>query len=136
MAKTKNGMPPERDGIGFKDPVKQDAVIYEGALVVLDASGDAMPGALIAAGATVTRGVAFEGKDNTGGADGAISIAVRRGTFRFKNSASADLITRAHIGDTCYVVDDETVALTNGTNTRIAAGTIRDVDAAGVWVEI
>lgn len=136
MAKTENGMPRERDGQGFNDPVKADAVIYQGALVVLDASGDAMPGDTIANGATVTRGVAFQGKDNTGGADGAITVEVRRGTFRFNNSSAGDLITRAHIGDACYVVDDDTVALTNGSSTRIAAGTIRDVDAGGVWVEI
>ena len=52
------------------------------------------------------------------------------------NSAAGDAITRAEIGDVCYIVDDETVAKTNGTSTRSAAGTIRDVDAQGVWVEI
>ena len=34
----------------------------------------------------------------------------------------------------CYVVDDETVAKTNGTNTRSRAGVVVDVDAQGVWV--
>ena len=109
--------------------------IYEGALVVLDANGFAMPGDTIANGASEPRGVAQHGIDNTGGADGATSINVWRGTFRFKNSAG-DAITRADIGASAFVEDDETVARTNGGGTLIAAGTIRDVDAGGVWVEI
>jgi hypothetical protein len=125
-----------RDGKRFSDPVKEAAVIFRGALVVLDAAGDAMPGDTVANGAAVARGVAMEAADNTDGADGAISVPVMRGCFRFANSAAGDLITRAHIGDVCYVVDDQTVALTHNSNARIAAGTIRDVDAAGVWVEI
>jgi hypothetical protein len=74
--------------------------------------------------------------DNTGGADGAATVTVRRGIFPFANSANADAISRANIGATVYVVDDQTVALTNGTNTRSAAGRVYDVDADGVWVEI
>lgn len=136
MAMTENKGRTFREGVKFNDPVKEDAVIYDGALVVLDAAGDAMAGGLIAAGASVVRGVALEGKDNTGGADGAITIESRRGLFRFANSAGADEIDRTDIGGTAYVVDDETVAATDGSSTRIAAGTIRDLDAAGVWVEI
>jgi hypothetical protein len=40
------------------------------------------------------------------------------------------------IGNDCYIVDDQTVAKTNGTATRSIAGKIRAVDAQGVWVEI
>ena len=50
--------------------------------------------------------------------------------------AEADLIARAEIGDTCFAVDDQTVAKTDGSESRSAAGIIRDVDAQGVWVEI
>lgn len=127
---------PSRDAMRFSDPVKQAAVIYKGALVVLDASGDAMPGNTIANGAAVVRGVAATAADNTDGGDGAIRVEVMRGCFRFANSSSTDAITRAEIGDTAYVVDDQTVAKTDGSSARIAAGIIRDVDAAGVWVEI
>jgi hypothetical protein len=62
-------------------------------------------------------------------------VRTRKGVFRFKNSG-ADPIDRSHIEGTAYIVDDETVAATNGTNTRSAAGKIVDLDAAGVWVEI
>ena len=37
---------------------------------------------------------------------------------------------------TAYIVDDQTVAKTNGSSTRSAAGTIVDVDAQGVWVRV
>jgi len=39
------------------------------------------------------------------------------------------------LGKTCYIVDDETVAKTNGTNTRSAAGTVVGVESDGVWVQ-
>ena len=52
------------------------------------------------------------------------------------NSSSADLIEGDDIGKTAYIVDDETVALTDGSSSRSAAGTIYDVDDLGVWVEI
>lgn len=136
MALTENIVITARDGRGFSDPMAADAVIYQGALVVLNAAGNAIPGTTIAGGAAVTRGVAVAGKSNTGGAIGAERIETRRGCFRFKNSASTDAITKAEIGDQVFVVDDETVAKTSNTNARIVAGICRDVDAAGVWVEI
>ena len=61
-------------------------------------------------------------------------MQIRKGTFRFGNSASGDLIAIADIGNDCYIVDDQTVAKTNGTNTRSVAGKVHDVDAEGVWV--
>lgn len=125
-----------REGRGYTDPMAANAVIYRGALVALNAAGNAIPATTVAGGAAVVRGVAVGGKTNAGGAIGAERIETLRGVFRFKNSAAADAITKAEIGDTVFVVDDETVAKTSATNARIAAGICRDVDAAGVWVEI
>jgi hypothetical protein len=52
------------------------------------------------------------------------------------NSAGADAITSANIGAYCYVVDDQTVALTSAGGTRPIAGKIKSVDTTfGVWVE-
>jgi len=62
------------------------------------------------------------------------NIEFREGVFRYANSAAADLIATADIGAVCYIVDDQTVAKTNGTNTRSPAGAVVDVDAIGVWV--
>lgn len=81
-------------------------------------------------------GVAQGLADNSAGGNSAINVSVRRGVFRFANSSAGDAIALADVGATCYAVDDQTVAKTDGTGTRSAAGTIRDVDADGVWVQI
>lgn len=125
---------PKRDGKDFARPVAAATKIYQGALVCLSATGYAVPGST--ATTLVADGVARAEADNTGGANGAVSVETEKGVFRFANSAAADAITAAEIGDTCYIVDDQTVAKTNGGNTRSAAGTIADVDAQGVWVRI
>lgn len=114
-------------------PVKGATKIFAGSLVVL-ASGLAKPGATATGLKAVGR--AEEQVDNTNGGDGDLRVTVRRGTFRFANSTSGDAIALSDYGATCYVVDDQTVAKTDGSGTRSAAGIIRDVDPAGVWVEI
>ncbi len=113
-------------------PVGSNAVIYAGALVAANASGYLVPGSTAV---TLTfLGRAEENVDNTGGADGAVSCLVRRGkAFKWKNSGS-DAVTRAELGKTCYIVDDETVAKTDGSSTRSAAGTVIGVESDGVWV--
>lgn len=116
----------------FSRDVAADAVIFAGAIVCLSATGWAVPGST--ATTLVADGVAQEPVDNTGGANGDLKVRTFKGTFRFANSAAADAITRAEIGDDCYIVDDQTVAKTSGTNTRSIAGKIMDVDAQGVWV--
>lgn len=132
LAKDRNTL--RRDGVQFSDPLAADTKIFAGALVCLDASGNAVPGATSTT--LKARGVAQEQVDNTGGSAGDLSIESRRGVFQFSNSASTDQITRADIGNDCYIVDDQTVAKTSATNTRSVAGAIRDVDSNGVWVEI
>jgi predicted RecA/RadA family phage recombinase len=64
-----------------------------------------------------------------------VSVKTRRGVFRFANSAAGDAIGRTEIGKTVYVVDDQTVAKTDNSGARPAAGKCFDVDANGVWVE-
>jgi hypothetical protein len=122
---------PERTGKDFGHPVLGNVKIYAGALVVLSATGFAAPGST--ALALIAVGRAAEEVDNTGGADGALTVRVERGTFQWGNDAS---INRTHIGKTAYIVDDQTVAATDGAGTRSAAGLIVDVDADGVWVKI
>ena len=74
--------------------------------------------------------------DNTGGADGAVKVVVRKGTFRFANSAAGDAVARTEIGKTVYLVDNQTVAKTDGGGTRSPAGKVFDVDAQGVWITL
>lgn len=121
----------QRLGDEFNHPVAASTTIFMGSLIVLDASGDAEP-ATTATG-KVCIGRAEEAVDNSAGAAGDKTVQVRKGAFHFGNDGSID---RANIGDTAYLVDDQTLADTDGTGTRSAAGTIVDVDADGVWVQI
>lgn len=121
-----------RDGKTFARKVAAGVVIYQGGLTCLTATGFATPGAVAT---TLTgEGMALQTVDNSAGAAGDLTVEVEKGCFQYKNSAAADAITIAEIGDDCYVVDDETVAKSNGGATRSIAGKIVDVDAQGVWV--
>lgn len=122
---------PRRDGVQYEDPVAAGQTIYRGALVCLNATGELVKGAVSTT--LKARGVA---ETSTLDVDYAGRVRSRRGVWRFKNSAAGDAITAADIGANCFIVDDETVAKTSGTNTRSVAGVIRAVDAQGVWVEI
>jgi len=133
MALSKDRNTPIRDGDNVVHPVAAAKKIYAGSLVALNATGNAVPGAT--ATTLIAVGRADERVDNSLGADGAVLITVRRGIFRFFNY-SGDLIGRTEIGKSCYIVDDETVAKTNGTSTRSVAGKVIDLDSSGVWVEI
>lgn len=134
MALSADRLVSERAARDFSFPVAAATLLYAGGIVCLNAAGTATKGAVSTTLKCV--GVASERTDNSAGGASAINVPVRRGMFRFKNSSSGDLIALADVGADCYIVDDETVAKTNGTNTRSVAGKIRDVDAQGVWVEI
>ena len=123
-----------RSGDVYDDPVAASTVIYAGALVCLNAAGNAVPGAV--ATGLKARGVARVRVDNGGGDAGDKRIESAPGVYRFGNSASADEIARGDIGATAYIVDDQTVAKTDGSSARSPAGTIVDVDDVGVWVRI
>ena len=133
MALTADRNTPLKDGELIAVPVAANAKIFAGSLVVANATGYAAPGSVAT---TLTYlGRAEEYIDNTGGADGAKTVQVRRNkAFKFKNHG-ADLIAQASLGKTCYIVDDETVAATNGANTRSAAGVVLGIETDGVWVQ-
>lgn len=102
--------------------------IYKGALVGIDINGRAVAGTSVAASRVIGR--AEETVDNSSGAADAKTVKVNIGVFYFANSSSTDAITSAHIGRDCYVVDDQTVALTPGSGAYRRAGTIVAVDSA------
>ena len=113
-------------------PIAAAKKIFAGSLVAINATGYATPGA---AAATLTYlGRAEEAVDNTAGADGALSVLVRRGkAFKFGNYAS-DAVTQAEMGKLCYIYDDAQVAKTSSAGTRSVAGIVLGVDSDGVWV--
>lgn len=133
MALTQDRSTPNRGGSELSLPVAANTLIHAGAMVAVNGLSLATPGAT----STTLRGigVAIERADNTGGAAGAVNVRIRRGVWRYKNSAAGDLVALKDIGKNCYMVDDETLALTDGGASRSIAGIIHDVDAAGVWVE-
>lgn len=124
---------PSRDNVDFSLPVAASTKLWAGSMACLNASGFLTKGAVSTTLKTV--GVVQETVDNTLGANGAVSGKVRRGCWKFANSSAGDLIAAADWGAQCFIVDDQTVAKTNGGSTRSVAGIIRHVEADGVWVE-
>lgn len=122
-----------REGQIVSLPVAASEKIYAGALVARDANGYATPGATATGLLGVGRAEAQA--DNSSGSAGDVSVDVRKGVFKFDNSAGGDEITAADIGSDCYIVDDATVAKTDGTGSRSKAGRVFDVESDGVWVK-
>ena len=123
---------PRRERTTRQVPVAAGAKLYAGAMVAINAAGFLVPVTAVTTLKAAARNEVLV--DNTSGANGALSAVTKLGTFRYENSASADLITRADIGNDAYGVDDQTVAKTSATNTRSIVGKIFDVDDQGVWV--
>lgn len=121
-----------RDGTQIEPPVAAATRIYGGAIVCINAAGYAVPGSTAPTLKAV--GVAERRADNTAGNNGDLRVRCRKGPHRFANSASTDAIALADIGSACFIVDDQTVAKTDGSATRSVAGKVFDVDADGVWV--
>lgn len=127
VALAKNS-PRTRVGKGrrFVDPVAASVQIFNGAMVALNAAGDAIPAILTG---TVMRGIALAEADNTSGAAGDATVEIERGPFLVDSNGSID---RTHIGTDVYVVDDNTV----GAAGTLVAGKCLDVTPYGVVVEI
>ncbi|MEM7751795.1 MAG: hypothetical protein AAF230_00180 [Pseudomonadota bacterium] len=132
VALTKGRTTPQRAGDNRSGLVAAAAVLFQGGIVMRNAAGYLVEGQT--ATGLVAVGMSPEAIDNAAGANGDITMEYMPGRFRFENSTGGDAITVANIGDIAFVVDDQTVALTNGGNTRSPAGTIEDVDAQGVWI--
>ena len=121
----------QREGRDYAVQAAASKTFFAGGILALDATGKGTPGAT----ATTLKGLGRIKRTVTSGAADTVLVDYERGVFRFANSAAGDAITAADIGASAWMVDDQTVAKTNGTNTRSIAGVIRDVDALGVWVE-
>lgn len=114
-------------------PMKANTKIYEGSLVALDATGYAVPGDM--AEGLIAAGRAEEFVDNTGagGSNGAKTVRVRRGVFKWNNDTT-NPVTPQDVLKTCYILDDETVTmLAVGTS---PAGKVLGLENGEVIVEI
>lgn len=133
MALSASRNTPHKDGDLLPFKVATGTKVFAGALVCLNAAGFLVPGSVSATLTYVGRADDF--CDNTAGADGAKTVQVRRRkVFKFLNSG-ADPVAQADLGKTVYIVDDATVAKTNGAGARSAAGRLLAVDPDGVWIE-
>lgn len=133
MALTSDRNTPMKDTECLAVPVAANTHIRAGAIAVANAAGYAAHGSTAT---TLTYLGRFDQTvDNTGGANGDMTVVVRRKkAFKWANSGT-DPVTQASFGKVCYIVDDQTVAATDGTGTRSVAGKVVGIDTDGVWVE-
>lgn len=136
----------ERDswhqGIDYVQPVpmKGNTKIYNGALVMTDATGFAVPAADAVGGRVIGR--ANSTLDTTAAgpagllADGALSIECAIGLINFNNPAGANQLTAVDRGGLAYVLtDNELIRAAGTTNSRIA-GRVYSVDTVNNQVVI
>lgn len=130
------GLTPARGTI----PIKANTRIFKGGMVALDSAGRAMPAGLISAGALTAIGKASATYDNRtgselGGAADAVNVEVEYGVFGWTSATGGgDDIAADDVGKVCYQKDDQTVALTNASDTRGLAGFITEVRNGQVFV--
>ena len=97
-------------------PVAANAICYAGGIAVLNA-GYAAPGS--ATTGLVAVGIFQKTVDNTGGADGAVTVPVRAGVFVLENATSTDACAQAQAGTDIYVLDDQTVTKTSSGHSKV-----------------
>ena len=115
-------------------PVASGVTIYQGALLVLNASGNVEP-ATTGLGLVVLGRAEMEYPPSTSAGEFLVRTTI--GVFNYASATGGgDDITAGDKGAVCYLVDDQTVALTDGGGRRSPAGTVNAVDGEGVWVEV
>lgn len=103
--------------------------IYQGSLVVVDATGYLAPATT--ATTLVAAGIALETVDNSSGSAGDVNCDFRSGIFKVANDGDINADDEDVL---CNLVDDQTVSL-DGTG-KSSAGRIYQVDSDGVFVAI
>jgi hypothetical protein len=131
---TKDIQPAEREDYLFSHPVAAAQRIYQGALVGSTLIANVANARAYAAN-DVVLGVSQQSVDNTTGANGARTLLVKRGCFKFPQNGTT--ITDTQLGLYAKPFDDQSVVL-DGTGVISAAscGRIVAVDSDGVWIEL
>jgi hypothetical protein len=115
-------------------PMKGGVKGFLGGIAVL--SGGFLAPATVATG-LIAVGIFEMTADNTTGKDGDEKGRIRQGSFPFFNSGGADTIAQIDVGKDCFLIDDQTVAKTDGAGARSRAGKIMAVrDDGMVWVQL
>lgn len=115
-------------------PLETNMVIHAGTLACVNAAGNVVKG--ITSTALRCLGVFLAAMNSTGLAAGVLTAEPAIGVFGpFANSAAGDQITNADVGADCWIVDDSTVAKTNGSASRSVAGKVWAVTSEGVFLD-
>lgn len=123
-----------REAVTFDYPALGNQVFYVGALVAIDTATN-MATPCTGVNTQTVVGVCETRLDMTGQANGAYTVKVRRGCFRFSNDAAPNNYGVADIGKPAHALDDAT--LSKVAAAAAPAGTVRDIDPSGdVWIEI
>lgn len=111
-----------------RGPAALSITFYEGSIVMSNAGG------YVTVGATATgqfvRGICTTSKVSPA-SNGAVEVGWEEGDFELESGTAADALTVANIGDTVYIIDDNTVGATDGTGTRSAAGKLVAISPNG-----
>jgi len=121
---------PERAGTIINVPVAAATNLYAGTLAALNSDGRAV-NAADTAGLRVIGRVEEDALNGSGEA-GAITVNIKRGVFRYLNSATAAL-DPDDIGKLCYVEDNQTVAETS--THLVKAGRLLAIEGVDCWVD-
>ena len=116
-------------------PIEGGVKIYQGAIVALDAYGNAVQGQAEAAlngGELTGVGRALATYDNSTGAAGAFEMEYETGVFAYDNDTDTGALAQADVGTVCYIKDDHTVSKTATSSGE--AGIVEAVNSDGVWV--
>lgn len=117
------------DGPVARYKLKASTTIYAGSMVMLDASGLAVPATKAASHVPVGR-AEHAAKS---GAAGDVHVECRQGVFRWNHDVTGKDIRAQEIGDKVYVEDDETVRRDQDSN-GVVVGRAVALDDVGVWV--
>ena len=116
-------------------PIAASTTLYGGSICLTNSSGNVKSAAspssadtcwglvhaqTINASTTVTTGIALDVNGRP--------FEVETGAFFLASATGADALSQTYVGKTVYVYDEVTVAATNGSNTRPAAGVLLCID--------
>lgn len=130
----------ERSGQTVSVPVAASTKLFIGTIGARDSSGNATFAQDIAGGLVVL-GRIEEDADNSAGLAGDVDVRILRSVFKYKNStrtAGAYALSKADVGDICYVEDEQTVQKASGSTYKVKAGIFLGLDPVdgGAWVDM
>jgi hypothetical protein len=114
-------------------PVEANTTLYGGALVAINANGNAVPASSNNTLRPVGR-CARQVVNTTAagfGTAGALSVTVEQGVFWFQNDGS---ISAANWGQYCYAIDDNNVSLNDGAGQRPVAGVVFGINTNNLYL--